>query len=55
MYCGSAGSWWLTSYTFEVIRFFGRDIVVQRYMMVPRYAFAIEIVAVVGTVVTGVL
>ena len=36
MYCGSAGNWRLTSCTFEVQRFLGRDIGVQRYVMVPR-------------------
>ena len=55
MYCGSAGNWCLTECTFVVQRFLGRDIGVQRYVMDLRLASAIEIVAVVGEVVTGVL
>ena len=55
MYCGSAGNWCLTKCTFEVQHFLGRDIGVESYVMVPRYASAKEMVAVVGEVVTGVL
>ena len=55
MYCGSAGNWCLPLCAFEVQRFLGRDIEVQRYVMVPHFASAIEIVAVVCGVVTAVL
>ena len=42
-------------FSFVVHNFLRRDIGVQRYVMVPRYASAIELVAVVGGVGRGVL
>ena len=39
----------------EVQRFLERDIGVQRYVMVPRWAAAVAIVVAVGEVVTSVL
>ena len=50
----SAGNCCLTECTIEVQRFLKRDIWIQRYVMVLRYASSVAIVEVIGGVVTGV-
>ena len=55
MYCGNTGNRCLAQCTFEIQRFLGRDIGVHRYVLVPRLVSAMEIVAIVGGVDTGVL